>query len=332
MTTRNRSHLSEVLRPIDDELIAKLNHAKELEDAGDNDTLEIHDDGTMSLNLPVAIFDTPTPYETRPDGSVSRMKKTRGFRALYRASERLAELGAQPSLSYEELGQVWVARALLSYAQQEAQKDPKVTPELYMRAQLSESLANITALTGSIIETHDQPRMIEAYEELFFADTYERLLEVGRELVKKHREPNTGRVRARYSGFAHELVFHLLQFRQQNALRFSTAASVYEDYFQEGQRFDATAFNLKLGREKSVHVQIKTHPEQLAPGSAEDFRVIYGTADLHNMIGDDFWHDTLQAGRALPTLSALLDEAAGDTTNNAKLDAITTRLHSRLFS
>jgi hypothetical protein len=330
MSVSQKSSYSDILRPMDDKFIAEVKSVSE--QYPDDDIVQVNDDGTVTLELPTSILDTPTPYESQPDGSVSRMRKTRAFRAFYRATSRLSDLGSKPSLGYGELGQIIVARSLLTYARDQARGNRRTTPELYMRIDVNEALADITAFTGSIIETHDQPRMVEAYEQLFFPGAYEKLLDVGREVMKRRREPNTGKSRAAFNGFSQELVFHLLQYRQQNGLRFSTPASVYDDYFRSDQPFDATAFNLKLGREKAVKAQIKTWPDQLEDRGEEGFRVIYGSTDLHNVQGDIFWHNTLQADRDLPTLSALLDEAAGDTTSSAKLDEITTRLHSRLFS
>lgn len=334
-----QSHLSRILKPLSEGELEQIRQDIENDkqhydpDAEAVDPIQIDEDGTITLNLPVFIVDAPTPYETKPKGTMSRLMKTRSFRALYRASESLSKLGDQPQLSYKDMGSMWVSRALLSYAGEEAKKDPDVTPEFYMRAQLSEALADVTAYTGSIIETHDQPRMVESYEKLIFAGIYDKLVDIGQEVMERYHDPaSTSDERISYSGFAHELVLHMLQYRRGSALRFSTAASVYDDYMRDEQRFDATVYNLKVGREKSVDVQVKTRRKQLEDDRSGVIRVVYGAHDLHNTSGNGFWRGTLQASRELPTLSAILYEAVGETSGSVKLDQITERLHSKLFS
>lgn len=322
----------DVFRPLSNVELDELARAHEAQESDDN-FVRVDDDGTITFEIPAAIVDTPTPYEIKPraEGVVGRMMKTHSFRAHYRATEQLSKLGAQSSLSYMAMGQIFTARALLAYAKEEALDNPDVTPEFYLRIQLAEAMSHITAYTGSIIETHDQPRMVESYEKLFIPDVYDELIALSSEVQQKIWSAR-GEERASYSGFAHELVFHLMHYRRKSAERFTTAASVYDDYFRKGQRFDATAYNLEVGQEKSVDVQIKTRPEQLELADDADIRVVYGGQDLHNVRNDVFWEDTMQTDRPLPTLSALIDEAAGDTMDSEKLDQIAERLHNKLFS
>ena len=289
------------------------------------------DDTEMYIDLPAEIVDRPTPIE-QGDGTVEKMQRTRSFRAFYRATEQLEALAAKPTLDPEGLSTLVGSQLLLTFAQQAAETDRKVTPELHMRIQLSHALASVKAYSGAIFETRDEPRMMEAYEKLFFENTYEDLASVGYAIVQKDREPKTLKQARAYNGFAHEVAFHLIHYRRKSALRFTTPASVRNDYFRPGERFDATAFNLKLGRERRVDVQIKSQASPSPVTHTDNFRMIYGHEDLYNVASHPFWSNSPLGNESFPTLMALLDEAAGDTSSSAQLDAVANRLHDRLFS
>ena len=286
----------------------------------------------IEFELPLIIVDTPTPLE-KGDGTIQRMWRTRSFRAFYRAANRLSAIAQKSELEYEDISAISGGVILLSWADQEAEKDPNVTPDMQLRIKMTRALAFVTGYSGKIIAANEDERMQESFQKLFFGGTHESLAEVGIEVLEKYRQPKTEHEATHFAGFEQEVTFHLLNHRKESALRFSTSASAYDDYFRDGTRFDAMAHNLKIGRERSVPVQIKTHKADFSSAKSEDGVVtIYGKQDLRNVQGDPFWADTMQADSPFPTLTALIDEAAGETVDSAKLDEISRRLHSRIFS
>lgn len=286
----------------------------------------------IEFELPLTIIDTPTPLE-KGDGTVQRMWRTLSFRAFYRVANRLSEIAQKSKLDHDDIAAISGGVILLSWADQEAEKDPNVTPDMQLRIKMSRALAFVTGYSGQIIATNEDERMQDSFQKLFFGGTHESLTEVGMEVLEKYHGPKTEHEATHFAGFAQEVTFHLLNHRKKSSLRFSTSASAYDDYFRNGTRFDAMAHNLKIGRERSVPVQIKTHKADFTNRKSVDGVVtIYGKQDLCNVQGDPFWVDTIQAESPFPTLTALIDEAAGDTTDSTKLDEISSRLHSCLFS
>jgi len=289
----------------------------------------------LDVELPLdtlnRVLDLPVPYE-QESGVVSRMRRTKAFRGYFHASTMLGQLGEKSKKSVFDMSLFMGSLGILELAEEAAEGDPNVTADLGMRIRLTKALAPITARTREIADTRLEPRTVAAHEALFFTDAYEGLAGLGYELLDKFRAPKTSREAADYTGFAHELTFHLMNYRKIDALRFSTQASVYDDYFSKTTRFDVTAHNLKPELERHVRAQIKAQRLDFHTDPDDDVKMIYGKQDMFNFARHAFWENTPQADSPFPTLTALLDEEAGIPTDSERLDEIAVRLHSRLFS
>lgn len=266
--------------------------------------------------------------------TVKDMLASQSFRTYITATRILDDLANEERLdSSGGLNDLTIVQDLLTNAYEKSQIESNVTPSLPLQIAMTAALAPIRAQTGAIVASRGDERMRRAYESLFFPQAYQDLIVVGKETMRSVYKPMTENERQHYSGFAQEITFHLLHYRDLSAWRFTTPASVRDDFFRKGEKFDALAHNLKLGRERTTKVQIKRQLNRFAlPNPHSDVRTIYGKQDMHNIADDPFWEDSLQADHEFPTLMALIDEHAGDTSSKMKLDAIAARLHSRLFS
>lgn len=294
------------------------------------------DEGRVAeVEVPVDLIDRvleiQTPLEKKP-GAVHRMRTTKSFRGFYHATNMLERLSTKTSLRPVDLGQLLICEAVLASSEEMAETDPKVTADLAMRIKLARTLSPITARLAGIADTRHEQRTTSSYEALFFVDAYEAMAGIGYELMNRFRAPKTEVESAEYTGFAQELTLHLMQYRKMSARQFTTPATVRDDFFRKGTRFDLIAHNLTPVDEQHVRAQVKAQRHEFGEEPQDGTKMIYGKQDMHNSARHPFWEHTMQAESPFPTLTALLDEAAGDTMDSEKLDTIAAHLHNKLFS
>ena len=138
----------------------------------------------IDFELPLAIIETPTPLE-KGDGTIQRMWQTKSFRTFYRIANLLSEVSQKSTLEHKDISAIASSVILLSWADQEAENDPNVTPDMQLRIKMSRALAFVTGYSGFIRATNEDERMQESFQKLFFGGTHEGLAEVGMEVLDK---------------------------------------------------------------------------------------------------------------------------------------------------